>query len=75
MKSLITITQSRLAKGKARASRYIKKPMPMNSQRLAVMKNSPISAKAIIPRKPIKGGEYNNDRNRTDMQVLTQPSR
>ena len=29
------------------------------------MKNSPISAKAMSPRKPIKGGEYNNDRNRT----------
>ncbi len=65
MKSLITMTQSRLAKGKTRAIKYTKKPTPMNSQRYAVKKNSPISAKAMSPRKPIQGGEYSNDRNRT----------
>ena len=33
MQSLISMTQSRLAKGSARASKYIKKPTTMNSQR------------------------------------------
>ena len=45
MKNFMIMTQSRLAKGVTRPSRYRKKPPMMNSQRLAVVKNVPTSTK------------------------------
>ena len=73
MKSLITITHSRPVKGIARAIRNITEPTPMNPHILAVMKNSPISAKAISPRKLSKAGANNNNTNRT-CKVVKKPT-
>src|ERR1700682_4075327 len=65
MKNFIIMTQSRLAKGVTRASKYRKKPSMMNDQRLAVAKNDPNSTELTTPRKASKAGEYRKIAKRT----------
>ena len=59
------MTQSRLAKGMTRPSKYRKKPTMMNAQRLAVVKNVPTSTKPKTLRKATKPGEYKKIAKRT----------
>ena len=65
MKNFIVMTQSRLAKGVTRPSKYRKRPAMINSHRLAVVKKVPTSAKSRATRKTTKPGEYNNIAKRT----------
>ena len=65
MKSFIIMTQSKLAKGTTRPSRYRQKPTMMNSQRLAVVKNAPTSTKLTTASKATKPGEYKKIAKRT----------
>src|SRR6476646_11828291 len=62
-KNFMIMTQSRLAKGMTRASKYRKKPSMMNVQRLAVVRNVSTSSKTL--RKATKAGEYKKIAKRT----------
>src|SRR6516162_5989152 len=56
MKSLITMTQSRLAKGKTSPSKYTKQPAMMYAPMPAVVKNLPTAAEARPMTKATKPG-------------------